>query len=306
MAAWTAELAAESRESDEVITLAECVLEAAKRQHDDDAAPLFDRRRQIDEAIQEARQASGELVQSCHNADLRRDACDLVGEPRWLCEQRRQQDDLAATRIVQSETGLPREHPGGDLGALTRRSRPRQRVGEPYRSEAAAFGVQPTADIRATASTHDTRTIARRSHSSRRWALPRIDLPTEPPFRPKLHGTSDFVAQHIRGLLLSYETRRGRRYYYGAHRVEGRVVKQYLGRGPAAKRAAAEIAQRRLDQLEQRRRGLEIENQLSLFLNGFEQYWEASERAWRIALVACNYHRRRGEWRRRRERRLED
>ncbi len=116
MAAWTAELAAESRESDEVITLAERVPEAAKRQHDDDAAPLFERRRQIDEAIPAVSQASGELVHSCHHADLRRDACDLDGEPRWLCEQRRQQDDLAATRIVQSETGLPREHPGATRG----------------------------------------------------------------------------------------------------------------------------------------------------------------------------------------------
>ena len=99
---------------------------------------------------------------------------------------------------------------------------------------------------------------------------------------------------------MSYETRRGHKYYYRARRDGDRIVKKHLGRGPAAQRAAAEDAQRQLDRLDQRRRELAIENQLSLLLNGFEQYWQASERALRIALLACNYHRRRGEWRLRR------
>ncbi len=99
---------------------------------------------------------------------------------------------------------------------------------------------------------------------------------------------------------MSYETRRGRKYYFGAHRAGCRVVKQYLGRGPAAKQAAAEVAQRNLDRLDQRRRELAWDNQLSILLDGLEQFWTASERALRIALLAHNYHRRRGEWRRRR------
>ncbi len=99
---------------------------------------------------------------------------------------------------------------------------------------------------------------------------------------------------------MSYETRRGQKYYYRGRRVDGRVVKKYLGRGPAAKRAAAEDAQRKLDRLDQRRRELALENRLALFLDEFDLFWTASGRALRIALLAHNYHRRRGEWRRRR------
>ncbi len=99
---------------------------------------------------------------------------------------------------------------------------------------------------------------------------------------------------------MSYETRRGQKYYYRGRRVDGRVVKKYLGRCPAAKRAAAEDAHRRLDRLEQRRRELALENRLALFLDEFELFWTASERVLRLACLACNYHRRRGEWRRRR------
>jgi hypothetical protein len=117
----------------------------------------------------------------------------------------------------------------------------------------------------------------------------------------KLNGTSKVVAQYIQGNSnVSYETRRGQKYYYRARRVEGRVVKQYVGRGPAAQQAADEDAQRRIDRLEQRRGELRFENQLSLLYEDFEQFWQASERAFRLALLACNYHRRRGEWRRRR------
>ncbi len=99
---------------------------------------------------------------------------------------------------------------------------------------------------------------------------------------------------------MSYETRRGQKYYYRARRVQGRVVKNYVGKGAAATRAAAEVAQRNLDRLVQRRRELALENRLALFLDEFDLFWTASGRALRIALLAHNYHRRRGEWRRRR------
>lgn len=97
---------------------------------------------------------------------------------------------------------------------------------------------------------------------------------------------------------MAFELRGGRKYYYRSRRVDGRGIKQYLGRGPAAKQAAAEVAQRKLDRLEQCRRDRRFENQLLLLRDEFEQYWQASERAWRLALWALNYHNRRGEWRR--------
>ena len=47
---------------------------------------------------------------------------------------------------------------------------------------------------------------------------------------------------------MSYEMRRGKRYYYCVRRVNGRLVKSYLGRGAEAEQAAAEVARHLTDQ----------------------------------------------------------
>ncbi len=100
---------------------------------------------------------------------------------------------------------------------------------------------------------------------------------------------------------VSWETRGNQRYYYRGSRQQGRVVKEYVGRGAEAEAAAerdlagrAERAARR--QAEQQRR---------------QEYESITEGAWGMAtevdatlaptLAAAGYHRQsRGPWRRRR------
>ena len=100
---------------------------------------------------------------------------------------------------------------------------------------------------------------------------------------------------------MSYERPRGLIYYYRAKRIDGRVVKEYLGGGAAAAAAAAEDEQRRSERRVQRCRDLELEKLLSDLLQEFQSYWAMSDRLLTIGLEAHHYHRRRGEWRRRRE-----
>jgi hypothetical protein len=121
-------------------------------------------------------------------------------------------------------------------------------------------------------------------------ALPHTDSGTE---------TTLHIIQE--GAAVAYETRRDRTYYYLACRVDGRVVKKYLGTGRAAQCAAAGVAQRQAARSAQRRLGVQFEEQLSLLRRDFEAFWMAAERVFRLAAAAANYHRRRGEWRRRRE-----
>ena len=100
---------------------------------------------------------------------------------------------------------------------------------------------------------------------------------------------------------MSYERRRGQIYYYRAKRIDGRVVKEYFGGGAAAVEAAAEDELRRSERRLQRCRELELEDVLSELSQEFHNYWEMSDRLLTIGLEAHHYHRRRGEWRRRRE-----
>ena len=97
---------------------------------------------------------------------------------------------------------------------------------------------------------------------------------------------------------------RGRKggYYYRSVRVGSRVVKQYVGAGPAAEMAAA------LDMAERRRRHAEREawrDELSrisaadLVLDDVGVLCNLLATA---VLAALGYHHHRGEWRRRRER----
>lgn len=96
---------------------------------------------------------------------------------------------------------------------------------------------------------------------------------------------------------MAWEQRRGRKYYYRARRVDSRVVKEYLGVGAVAEAAAsadAALKQERLDGTQRRRHA---EASLDELKQQFEKYWKATERLASLALIACRYHRRRGEWR---------
>jgi hypothetical protein len=101
---------------------------------------------------------------------------------------------------------------------------------------------------------------------------------------------------------MAWETRRnGRRYYYRVRRVNGRVVREYVGTGPAAEAAAAlDSAHRQLKQLGRAERAAkdaadrELEADLSL-LDDLANLFA------RAALEAAGYHRHaRGQWRKRR------
>lgn len=96
---------------------------------------------------------------------------------------------------------------------------------------------------------------------------------------------------------MAWEPRGNRRFFYRSTRVNGRVVTKYLGKGPAAIAAAAEIAQaRKQRQVEQAQlRAMENEDApldqlMELLQNRADLLLEAS-------LISRGYRQHRGEWR---------
>jgi hypothetical protein len=106
--------------------------------------------------------------------------------------------------------------------------------------------------------------------------------------------------------IMAWETRRnGRRYYYTARRVDGRVVKEYMGRDNAATQAFAKlewsdaerarIARRR--QLQREAEYLELDREL-------EEFHEWCDLIFKAAMLVAGYHQHaRGHWRKRRVKR---
>jgi hypothetical protein len=93
-----------------------------------------------------------------------------------------------------------------------------------------------------------------------------------------------------------------RGYYYRVRKVNGRVVREYVGAGEVARLAAQvdalERERRRLEALEQRQEKDELKA-LDAELRAMS---ERTELAARAALLAAGFHQhKRGEWRRRRE-----
>lgn len=89
-----------------------------------------------------------------------------------------------------------------------------------------------------------------------------------------------------------------RGYYYRVRRENGRVVREYVGRGPVAELIA------RLDQLEREERHIEAEAlrneqaKLDDLDAHIEALIESTELVVRAALVVAGYHQHnRGEWR---------
>jgi hypothetical protein len=102
---------------------------------------------------------------------------------------------------------------------------------------------------------------------------------------------------------MAWETRRGNGRYYTRSRWQGgKVVRQYVGTGPDAERAAAEDEARRAQERARRDAdNAEIErlDAADAALAGLER---AAGLAARAMLVAAGYHQhKRGEWRRRRD-----
>lgn len=97
---------------------------------------------------------------------------------------------------------------------------------------------------------------------------------------------------------MPWELRRGREYYYRARRVQGRVVKQYLGSGDKAQAAAAEDAVRREAKQQTLHRRRQTDAALAAWNRQLDPYWALADRLLGLALAVHGYYRRRGEWRR--------
>ena len=101
---------------------------------------------------------------------------------------------------------------------------------------------------------------------------------------------------------MAWEKReRGGLYYTRSRREGGRVVREYVGTGPDAEKAAT------LDDLQRRRReeeaatNREERERLDALEEPVEEFYEAVEVLVGAALLAAGYHKHeRGEWRKRR------
>jgi hypothetical protein len=100
---------------------------------------------------------------------------------------------------------------------------------------------------------------------------------------------------------VAWETReRGGRYYTRSRRSpeDGRVLREYVGNGPFAELAAeADRTKREIAEAERRREKTELERLEALAAPVLE-ISEAAEIFVRAHLIACGYHRHKGEWRR--------
>ncbi len=106
---------------------------------------------------------------------------------------------------------------------------------------------------------------------------------------------------------MAWETReRGQRYYTRSHRVAGRVIREYVGRGLLGELAAREDATKREARRaaqtaarEQWQREREADRQLRELVATVDRQATALTT---LTLTAAGYHRpKRGSWRRRRE-----
>jgi hypothetical protein len=100
---------------------------------------------------------------------------------------------------------------------------------------------------------------------------------------------------------LAWETRFGRRYYYRGRRVNGRVHKQYLGRGPEAEAAAKEDAERHTRIRAERDAHRAEQQACKDVLENVEAFDRQVRGVVKATLVAMGFHQHaRGQWRRRR------
>ena len=101
---------------------------------------------------------------------------------------------------------------------------------------------------------------------------------------------------------MGWETRRGRRYYYRARKVGGRVVKAYVGAGPGAEAAAARDARVRDERRAATPAARAERTRLAAADTAADAAHEAVDALLGATLVLAGYHRpRRGAWRRRRD-----
>ena len=100
---------------------------------------------------------------------------------------------------------------------------------------------------------------------------------------------------------MAWESReRGGHYYTRSRRVNGRVVREYIGGGELAQIASENDDDRRtLRKAERQQQRAELER-LEALAGPVGELCEVTEILARAHLLACGYHEHRGEWRRER------
>lgn len=103
---------------------------------------------------------------------------------------------------------------------------------------------------------------------------------------------------------MAWETRNGGgRYYTRSRRVDGRVVREYIGVGPLAELMAAEDAERRAERMRQRQAWNAERSELEAIESSVDRLSDALSDLTSLVLVNAGYYRHhRGGWRKRRER----
>ncbi len=101
---------------------------------------------------------------------------------------------------------------------------------------------------------------------------------------------------------MAWESRGGHRYFYGAEKVDGRVVKTYVGRGTVGR-----IAERKVEEARQSRlqHAAAFESERSRLSNpepSLDQLEAACDLMVEVSLRIAGYHRVDHKWRKRRVR----
>ena len=99
---------------------------------------------------------------------------------------------------------------------------------------------------------------------------------------------------------MSWEVRGGKKYYTRSRRVDGRVLREYVGGGLAGEYAAELDAEARARRQHALNRDRELQRQDEELDKETEEFDSAADNVARaILLVTGNYQHNRGEWRRR-------
>jgi hypothetical protein len=99
---------------------------------------------------------------------------------------------------------------------------------------------------------------------------------------------------------MGWEKRANQRYFYSKYRIGSRVVSQYLGHGPMAAIAAAELANAKRDRKADRQRERKMRNEENEIDREIYREGKAVDRIVSQFLQVLGYHNHRGTWRRRR------
>ncbi len=99
---------------------------------------------------------------------------------------------------------------------------------------------------------------------------------------------------------MPWETKGSERYYYRKKRVNGRVVSEYVGRGPEAEQIAAADELARAARAETRAAQAARLAELAALDQEVQAFAKQVETLTRQALQANGYHQHKGQWRRKR------